>query len=152
MLYRTNNIKMASDKNRVTKFDAGVFDKKKLEADGKRIYQSNDFFRSLANLMEHPEFKPVFKKHFNSWDDIKLFVMFLKVYDRIGDQFPDFTGYHKLSLVKTLIDTSKSRRLICREITQTYNKSLTQSPSKSPIVEKITESTIKQITKRRTNH
>jgi hypothetical protein len=105
----------------ITKFYTQNIDEKKIESDGKYIYSSNTFFHSLGNLMEHPEFQHVFKEHFNSWEDIKLFVMFLKVYEKIGDQFPNFNGYQKLALVKSLIGTSSSRRLICDEIINTYN-------------------------------
>lgn len=107
--------------NSIIKFDPNIFNEKNIEDDGKKIYQSNSFFQSLSNLMEHPEFKNVFKDHFKSWYDIKVFVMFLKVYEKIGDQFPDFNGYQKISLLKSLFDTSTTRQLICDEIIQTYN-------------------------------
>lgn len=114
---------MTTNTDFVIKFDKSIIDETQIEADGKKIYRTNSFFRSMSNLMEHPEFQPVFKEHFKSWDDIKVFVMFLKVYERVGDQFPDFNGYHKISLVKTLIETAPTRKLICDEVIKTYNKS-----------------------------
>lgn len=118
---------MANESNFVIKFDGNAVNRQEMEDDGKKIYQSNKFFRSLANLMEHPEFKSVFKEHFKSWDDIKLFFMFLKLYQKIGDQFPDFNGYQKISLVKSLVETSSTRQLICQEVIQTFNQSTKQS-------------------------
>lgn len=118
---------MATESNFVIKFDGNAVNRQEMEDDGKKIYQSNKFFRSLANLMEHPEFKSVFKEHFKSWNDIKLFVMFLKLYQKIGDQFPDFNGYQKISLVKSLVETSSTRQLICQEVIQTFNQSTKQS-------------------------
>jgi hypothetical protein len=118
---------MATESNFVIKFDGNDVNRQEMEDDGKKIYQSNKFFRSLANLMEHPEFKSVFKEHFKSCDDIKLFVMFLKLYQKIGDQFPDFNGYQKISLVKSLVETSSTRQLICQEVIQTFNQSTKQS-------------------------
>jgi len=112
---------MSINNTNIIKFDNNNIDEKNIEDDGKRIYHSNEFFRSLANLMEHPEFKNIFKEHFKSWDDIKIFVMFLKVYEKIGDQFPDFNGYQKISLLKTLFDTTKTRHLICAEIIHSFN-------------------------------
>ena len=49
-------------------------------------------------------------------DDIKLFITFVKLYEKIGDQFSDFNGYHKISLMKSLIDTSSTRQVICEEV------------------------------------
>jgi len=121
---------MATESNFVIKFDGNTVNHQEMEDYGKKIYQSNKFFRSLANLMEHPEFKSVFKEHFKSWDDIKLFVMFLKVYQKIGDQFSDFNGYQKISLVKSLVETSSTRQLICQEVIQTFNQSTKQSTKK----------------------
>jgi len=122
---------MATESNFVIKFDGNTVNRQEMEDDGKKVYQSNKFFRSLANLMEHPEFKSVFKEHFKSWDDIKLFVMFLKLYQNIGDQFPDFNGYQKISLVKSLVETSSTRQLICQEVIQTFNQSINQSINQS---------------------
>ena len=113
---------MSINNTNIIKFEHNIIDdKKNIEDDGKKIYHSNSFFQSLSNLMEHPEFKNIFREHFKSWEDIKLFVMFLKVYEKIGDQFPEFNGYQKISLLKKLFDTSNTRQLICKEIIQTYN-------------------------------
>lgn len=118
---------MSINNTNIIKFDYNSIDEKEIEDDGKKIYQSNSFFRSLANLMEHPEFKNIFKDHFKSWDDIQMFVMFLKVYEKIGDQFPDFNGYQKISLLKTMFDTSNTRQLICAEIINSFNNKSNKS-------------------------
>lgn len=93
-----------------------TLDKDALENDGKNIYKNHEFFRKLANLLEHPEYKSLFKEHFQSPDSIKLFITFVKLYEKIGDQFPDFNGYHKVSLMKSLINTSTTRQVICEEV------------------------------------
>ncbi len=95
--------------------------KQELETDGKKIYKSNDFMRSLANLMEHPEFGPLIKQYFDSWENIQLFMGFLKLYEKIGDQFPEFNGYQKLSMVKSLIGNSHARQIVCDEVRRTFN-------------------------------
>ena len=84
--------------------------------EGRHIYDNNNFMRSLTNVMENPEFSYLFDKYFDSWDNIELFVMFTKVYQSITKQFPEMTGYEKIALVKKLIDTSKTRQIICNEI------------------------------------
>ena len=42
--------------------DKITFDESKLEEDGKKLYKTNPFYTKLANLMEHPEFKDIFKQ------------------------------------------------------------------------------------------
>ena len=97
------------------KFDIDCIDYN-VAQEGRRIYDNNEFMRSLTNVMENPEFSYLFDKYFNSWNDIELFVMFAKVYQSITKQFPEMTGYEKIALVKKLIDTSKTRQIICNEI------------------------------------
>jgi hypothetical protein len=83
---------------------------------GKKIYQKNDFMRSLSNLMEHPEFQEVYKKHFNTWDDIAVWVMFIKIYGKLSEKFPNLTGYQKIVMVQKLIGNAKTRKIICSEM------------------------------------
>jgi hypothetical protein len=100
------------------KFDPNVIDTKTINLEGRSLYETNPFFKSLANVMENPEFMKLFTNYFDSWDNIELFVMFAKVYDSITKQFPEMTGYEKIALVKKLVDNSKTRRIMCQEIKQ----------------------------------
>ena len=85
---------------------------------GKHIYDTNVFLKSLANIMEDDEFKYIYNNYFDSWENIKLFLMFSKIYESISSQQPTMSKYEKLHLVKTLIDTSKTRQMICKKITE----------------------------------
>lgn len=105
----SQNYKLAFNKSQ-------IFDKKRMENAGRIIYKTNNFYKSLANIMEHPEFKLIFKEHFNSWENIEVFIMFSKLYEKIGDQFPDFSGYQKIFMIKELIETSNTRKAICTEV------------------------------------
>ncbi len=100
--------------------DIKIINGKDLENDGKIIYHSNDFMRKLSNLMEHPEYKDFLKEHFDTWENIQIFMMFYKVYEKLTDEFPDLNGYQKISLLTSLINTSKTRRLICKEIRDSF--------------------------------
>jgi len=100
--------------NSIIKFEPSVLCD--ITRDGRYIYNTNAFMRSLTNIMENSEFSDVFDKYFDSWDNIELFVMFAKVYQSIKKQFPEMSGYEKIALVKKIIDNSKSRQLVCREI------------------------------------
>lgn len=92
---------------------------------GKHIYKTNIFLKSLTNIMENDEFKYIHSNYFDSWDNIKLFLTFSKVYESISRQQPTMSKYEKLHLLKTLIDTFKTRQLICKKITEfTQDKNL----------------------------
>ena len=84
--------------------------------DGKKIYDTNKFIHSLTNIMEDKDFSYMFINYFDSWDNIELFLMFSKVYHSITKQFPNMGKYEKISLVKLIFDSSKTRQLVCNEI------------------------------------
>jgi hypothetical protein len=92
-----------------------------INQEGRNIYNTNTFLRSLTNVMENPEFAELFKNQFDSWDNIEIFLMFAKVYESITKQFPEMNGYEKIYLVKKFIDTSQTRLLICQEIRKFRN-------------------------------
>ena len=97
-------------------------DLNELERDGKQIYQKNKFMCNFSNLMEHPEYKKMLRDHFASWDKIRMFMLFYKVYEKITKTFPYLNGYQKISMTKSLINTSKTRQLICTEIMESFKK------------------------------
>jgi hypothetical protein len=101
--------------NSLIKFDPSILTYD-IDQEGRHIYNTNSFMRSLTNIMENSEFSDLFDNYFDSWDNIELFVMFAKVYQSITKQFPEMTGYEKIALVKKIIDTSKTRQLVCKEI------------------------------------
>jgi hypothetical protein len=90
-------------------FDENLANTKKAELAGRKIYQKNNFMRSLSNLMEHPMFQEVYKDNFDSWDDITLWVMFIKIYGKLSEKFPMLSGYQKLVMVKCLNLITRTR-------------------------------------------
>lgn len=87
-----------------------------MEKNGKKLYNTNDTYKSIANLMEHPEFRKFFDKHFSNWDDIKTILMFLKLYQEIDTILPvNLNGYQKIFILDSLIKTTKTRREICKK-------------------------------------
>lgn len=113
-----------------------VINTKELEIAGKKIYHSNDFMRKLSNLIEHPEYAEFLKEHFDSWENIQVFMMFYKVYERLTSDFPDLNGYQKISLLHSLISTSKTRQLVCKEIRDSFNSKKSVKPVKALNIEK----------------
>ena len=88
------------------------------EQHGKTLYKQNDNYRVIANCLEHPEFRKLFDKHFDTWDNIRTIVMFMKLYDEIGKASPiELNGYQKLSIMDNIMKDGKFRREICRQAT-----------------------------------
>ena len=58
-----------------------------IEKEGKLIYEKNDFFKDLHNLMKNKEFKQFYNKYFNNWFDIELMMMYMKLYDTIENTY-----------------------------------------------------------------
>lgn len=106
----------------IIKFDPHALNMKKINSEGRYLYNTNPFFNSLANVMENPEFMNIFNNYFDSWDNIELFVMFAKVYNSITKQFPEMLRYEKIALVKRLVDNSNTRKILCQEIKNFRNK------------------------------
>lgn len=89
-------------------------EKSKLENKGKNIYRSNKHLRSLANVMEHPEFKSFVEEYMKDWDDTKNIVMFMKLYQAVGKYSKDeLSPYEKLAIVQEFIDDPEKRRKVC---------------------------------------
>ena len=86
------------------------------EQHGKSLYKHNDNYRVIANCLEHPEFRKLFDKHFDTWDNIHVIVMIMKLYDEIGKASPvELNGYQKLSILDNIMKDGQFRQEICRQ-------------------------------------
>lgn len=99
------------------------------ESNGKYIYKTNEHFRKLATVMEHPEFREFYNSYMSDWEDTKTIIMFMKLYDAVEKHTKiTLTPYQKISIVKEMIDDPEKRRVICKEFTDktTYNTGVKQ--------------------------
>ncbi len=55
--------------------------------EGKQIYDNNNFFKDLHNLMSNKEFKIFYDKYFNNWLDTEVMIMYMKLYDKIKQTY-----------------------------------------------------------------
>ena len=100
-----------------------------LEKNGKQLYNENEYYQNIVNLMEHPEFRKLFDAHFFEWENIQLIVMFMKLYEHIEKSSTiKLNGYQKLYLVDRVMKTRHLRHQICDQIQKwtqtTYTKEL----------------------------
>ena len=58
------------------------------EQNGKQLYKQNENYRTLANCLEHPEFRKFLKINFSNWAKVKTIVMFMKLYEEIEKSSP----------------------------------------------------------------
>jgi len=102
---------------------------KDAEKKGKALYKQNKTYRLLSNCLENPEFKKLFNKHFDTIDNIRVILMFMKLYDQIGKKSTtELNGYQKLSIMDNLIKNKDFRRKICHQASN-FMKINTESPT-----------------------
>ena len=95
------------------------------ESKGKRLYNKNNNYRNIVNVMEHPEFREFFDTHFSTWEDTKLMLMFMKLYKDIEQTSPvELNGYQKLSIIDTIMKDRDLRRQLCEQTTKYYRNTL----------------------------
>jgi hypothetical protein len=88
-----------------------------LESRGKLIYSTNEHFRNLSTVMEHPEFRNFYNTYLKDIEDAKTMLMFMKIYDYIETRFKGINPYQKISILKEILDNSESRKRICDAMT-----------------------------------
>jgi hypothetical protein len=88
-----------------------------LEEKGKHIYSTNQHYRNLCTIMEHPEFRNFYNLYLKNIEDSKTILMFMKMYDKIDNHFKSLNSFQKISILKDMIDNSESRKIICDSMT-----------------------------------
>ena len=84
---------------------------------GKQLYKQNENYRTIANCMEHPEFRKLFDTYFSNIDDIKTILLFLKLYQKIEKTSTiQLNGYQKLSILDGIIKNRELRQKIFHEV------------------------------------
>lgn len=104
-----------------------------MEQRGRKIYRSNQHFRRLANVMEHPEFREFFDEYMQDWDTAKTIIMFMKIYEGIEKHSKiELTPFQKISIVKDVIDDGEMRQKVCAGINKwTSNRSISSLDNKN---------------------
>jgi len=91
-----------------------------MEEHGKELYKTNDFYKSLANLMTNTDFKNILDNFWNNDLEIKSFIMYIQLYQYINTKFPDISEYKKIHMIKMLIDNKNTREIICRDFSNKF--------------------------------
>lgn len=92
------------------------------ELNGRQLYQTNQFFRSFANVMEHPEFKEFFNTYMRDVDDIKLVISLMKAYQSLENEIKqDSTPYERISILNSMLRDSTMRQKFIEQIQMLTN-------------------------------
>lgn len=83
---------------------------RQLENQGRELYRTNEHYRNVATLMEHPEFRKFHNKYLNNWTDARTILMFLKLYETIERKNPKLTPYEKISILHEVMKDGKLRQ------------------------------------------
>jgi hypothetical protein len=90
-----------------------------LQTTGQSLYRTNPTYKSLGNVMNHPEFYSFFERYLkdpNKSDEI-LFLM--RLYDAIDKKSKvKLTPYERLSVMDKMLTDSDMRRQIVSEYTE----------------------------------
>jgi hypothetical protein len=90
-------------------------DKNKVEEQGRKVYRQNKNLRTLSNLLEHPEFSRFIEDNTKDWVDIKNIILYIKIYQAIGECVPESTSYQKLAVLKQIVDSPVLWRMVVKK-------------------------------------
>lgn len=98
---------------------------------GKEILDENDFFKSLESIMSNNTFRTFYNKYFKDFSDIKIVVLYMKLYETIQIEYKECHGIEiekefLAYIMKELMNDNLSRKQIMESFhnfTDIYNYS-----------------------------
>lgn len=95
---------------------------------GKKVYKTKQNMKELIDIMENPQFKDFFDKHFNNWDDIHtvtilmLSIKYIDDYNHIyNTSNKNLNKFQKIGLLDNILSDSKQRKLLFQHFTHKLN-------------------------------
>jgi len=95
---------------------------------GKKVYKTKQNMKELIDIMENPQFKDFFDKHFNNWDDIHtvtILMLSIKYIDDYNDIYntsnKNLNKFQKIGLLDNILSDSKQRKLLFQHFTHKLN-------------------------------
>jgi len=98
--------------------------------DGKVILSENSFFNDLDNIMNNIEFRNFYDKYFKDFTDMKVVLLYMKLYETLQIEYREKNGYDVEKevlayMMKELMSDNISRKNIFdafNDYTQNVNK------------------------------
>tara|TARA_Y100000992_G_C21253803_1_gene487384 strand:+ start:1261 stop:1695 length:435 start_codon:yes stop_codon:yes gene_type:complete len=87
---------MENDNNNDTKFDLVLHSEnsniiEEFKRKGNALLKKNNFLNDLSEIMKDKKFKVFYEKYFNTMDDIKTTVIYMKLYKLFKDKYSDLS-------------------------------------------------------------
>jgi len=94
------------------------FDKlKQVDDKGKELYQTNEHFRNIATVMEHPEFRKFYDMYMTDAHSIETILLMMKLYEVVEKKIKGpVTPYQKIAIVNRIITDPKMRKNAVKSI------------------------------------
>ena len=88
-----------------------------IKTEGVKIYQENNFFKDLHNLMSNKQFKQFYDKYFTNWFDIEVMLMYMKLYDTMKTTYEQkykqpIDQHTLLFMIREVIRNNESRKYV----------------------------------------
>lgn len=85
-----------NDNNNDTKFDLVLHSEnsnmiEEFKKKGNTLLKKNNFLNDLSEIMKDKKFKVFYEKYFNTMDDIKTTVIYMKLYKLFKDKYSDLS-------------------------------------------------------------
>lgn len=102
--------------------DFNKFNLELIDEYGKKLYQTNENYKQIVNVMEHLEFKDFFNKHFNNLENAKAILMFMKLYQTIENSYStELNPYQKIAILDGMIKDKDTRQHIVQKFLEIIN-------------------------------
>lgn len=85
--------------------------------EGKKILKENIFFNDLDNLMNDQNFKKFYDNYLNNFNDIKVVILYIKLYETIKSEYRDRYNLEinkelLIYMIRELMTDKNSRKMI----------------------------------------
>lgn len=95
------------------------------EEQGRQIYKTNQNYRNVAEVMEHPEFRKFYDMYMADWNSVQTVMIFMKLYETIEKRSSvPLTPYQKITFIKNVIETPELRSKIVNSIAKWSNNDI----------------------------
>ncbi len=112
--------------NEILKINQEQIKEKQIKIIGNKILQENTFLNQLHTVMQDDNFRPFYDKYFKDSTDIKIVILYLKLYETIEKEYKERNGTQidgdlLILLVQQLMTDNKTRKFIMNEFSNFFD-------------------------------
>lgn len=89
---------------------------------GKKVLEENIFFKELDDMMTDKKFRSFYDKYFNDYSDIKISILYMKLYETIQKEYFDINNHEiEKELLAYMIKELMSNKESLKKIISSFN-------------------------------